>query len=83
MKKYKFIFDIFSNPDGLTYSSKRAGGFISLFATIAFGAFKLTEPMVVMAGLVVAFFGLSTIDYKEFMKSSPTTTSEENAPINP
>lgn len=78
----KFLFDIFSNPDGLTFSSKRAGGFISLFATIAFGWFKLTEPMVIMAGLVVAFFGLSTIDYKEFMKSAPTE-GQENAPVNP
>ena len=83
MKYKKFIFDIFSNPDGLTYSSKRAGGFISLAATIAFGALKFTEPMVVMAGLVVAFFGLSSIDYKEFMKSAPTEGANDNAPINP
>lgn len=82
MKLNKFLFDIFSNPDNNTFSSKRAGGFTSLFATIAFGWFNLTEPMIIMAGLVVAFFGLSTIDYKEFMKSSPSE-GQENAPVNP
>lgn len=67
----KFLFDIFSNPDQKTFSSKRAGGFISLFATIGFGCFRFIEPMTIMAGLVVAFFGLSTIDYKEFLKTEP------------
>jgi len=81
----KFLFDIFSNPDGLTFSSKRAGGFISLIATIAFGFLSLSQPMIVMAGLVVAFFGLSTIDYKEFLKTTPTPTDSTtgDAPVNP
>jgi len=80
----KFLFDIFSNPDGLTFSSKRAGGFISLFATMGFG-FVGTEPMVIMAGLVCAFFGLSTIDYKEYLKQDPTPKDPAtgDTPVNP
>ena len=81
----KLIFDILSNPDGITYSSKRVGGFISLFSTIGFGLLKYTEPMVIMAGLVAAFFGLATIDYKEYLKSTPTPTdpSTGETPVNP
>jgi hypothetical protein len=60
----KFIFDILSNPDMITYSSKRAGGYVSLLATIGFGIFNLTNPMTIMAGLTVAFFGLTSLDYK-------------------
>lgn len=71
----KFLFDILSNPDSTTYSSKRVGGFISLFATIAFGCFNLIQPMTIIAGLVIAFFGLASIDYKEFLKKDNTTVA--------
>jgi hypothetical protein len=78
----KFIFDIMSNPDMLTYSSKRAGGFISLFATIIFGIFSLINPMTIMAGLTVAFFGLASLDYKAMLvkqenKESVTSIEEK------
>lgn len=80
----KFLTDIFSNPDNLTFSSKRAGGFISLFATIVLGFLQYTEPMVVMAGLVVAFFGLSSVDYQQFLKTNPTPVDPNtgDAPVN-
>ena len=81
----KFLSDIFSNPDGLTFSSKRAGGFISLFATVFFGLLKTTELMVIMAGLVVAFFGLSTLDYKSYLNTNPSPVDEKTGetPVNP
>lgn len=85
MKTPKIIFDILSNPDGLTYSSKRIGGFISLFSTIIFGHLQYTEPMIIMAGLVGAFFGLATLDYKTYIntKPSPTDPNTGDTPVNP
>lgn len=81
----KFLFDIFSNPDGITFSSKRAGGFISLFATIAMGFLQYDTPMAIMASLTAAFFGLATIDYKEYLKQTPTPTDPTTGetPVNP
>ena len=81
----KFLFDIFSNPDGLTFSSKRAGGFISLLATIVFGVLQYEQPMLIMSGLVIGFFGLSSIDYKEYLKQEPTPTDPATGetPVNP
>lgn len=77
------LFDILSNPDSKTYSSKRVGGFISLLATICFGFLDLGEPMLVMAGLVISFFGLSTIDYKAYLKQDNSPTNEGETPVNP
>jgi len=84
MKLPKIIFDILSNPDGLTYSSKRVGGFISLAFAITFGFLALTEPMTIMAGLTVAFFGLASFDYSKFLNTSPTPTDPAtgDAPVN-
>lgn len=60
----KFISDILTNPDNLSFSSKRAGGWISLLTTITFGFFRNYEAMTIMAGLVVTFFGLTSVDGK-------------------
>lgn len=75
----QFIIEILTNPDG-TYSAKRISGFISLFVTISFGFLKSNEPMIIMAGLTTAFFGLSTIDYKSFIQSNqvPQQTQDSN-----
>lgn len=85
MKLPKLIFDILSNPDNLTFSSKRVAGFISLFTTIVFGYLKLNEPMIVMAGLTTAFFGLSTLDYSQFLSNKPNPIDDKtgNTPVNP
>ena len=56
-------------------NSKIIGGFISLLATMVMGFLKSTEPMIVMAGLVVAFFGLSSVDYKQFIKNPPSVAN--------
>lgn len=58
-----FILNMVSTLES-TVNSKIVGGFISLFATIGFGSFNLMGPMGIMGGLVVAFFGLSSFDYK-------------------
>ena len=34
---FKFIKDILTNPDGLSYSSKRVCGILTLLATITYG----------------------------------------------
>lgn len=78
MKKefYKLIKDALTNPDGQSYSSKRIGGFISLFATIAY-AFAMvtpsTEIMFTLAGLTIAFFGLTTVDFKSMISNKVQT----------
>lgn len=60
----KVLFDILTNPDNTSYSSKRVLGTLSFISTVTFGAVRYYEAMVVMAGLTTAFFGLSTIDNK-------------------
>lgn len=60
----KLFTDIITNPDNLSFSAKRVGGFICLFSTIGFGIAKSHEAMIVMAGLTVSFFGLTTLDNK-------------------
>lgn len=83
--KSKFIFDILSNPDGLTYSSKRVGGFISLLCTAVMGFINYATPMAIMASLTAAFFGLATKDYMEYLKQNPTPTDPATGetPVNP
>lgn len=72
----KIIFDSLTNPDGLSYSSKRVGGFIALFATIAY-AFAMKTPsaeiMFTLAGLTVAFFGLTSVDFKSIISNKIET----------
>jgi len=72
----KFIKDALTNPDGLSFSSKRIGGFISLFATITY-AFTIKVPssdvMFTLAGLTVAFFGLTSVDFKSMISNKVQT----------
>lgn len=82
----KFIKDMFLNPDGLTYSSKRVGGFIALFTFIGFGIFNKAEHIVYASlGLVISFFGLTSFDYSIFTKTTPTPTDPAtgDTPVNP
>ena len=82
----KFIKDMFLNPDGLTYSSKRAAGFIALFTFIGFGIFNKAEHIIYASlGLVISFWGLTSFDYKEFLKTTPTPVDPTtgDAPVNP
>lgn len=74
------------NPDGLTYSSKRAGGWVSLFAFIFFGAYDKAEHIMYSTlGLVISFWGLTSFDYSVFTKTKPTPTdpSTGDTPVNP
>lgn len=65
----KFLQEMVMNPDGSSYSSKRTGGFIALFAFIAFGLLdKPDHIMYSTLGLVASFWGLTSFDYKEFLK---------------
>lgn len=77
MKEFKkFIKDILTNPDGLSYSSKRIAGFISLGATIAYAFLKVTpasDIMFTLAGLTISFFGLTTIDFKSMISNKIAT----------
>lgn len=50
-------------------NSKIIGGLVSLLFTIVFGFFRYTEPMIIMASLTGAFFGLSSLDYKATIKT--------------
>lgn len=82
----KFFQDMVLNPDGLTYSSKRTAGWISLFTFIAYGGLDKPEHiMYATLGLVVAFWGLTSFDYKIFTNSKPTPTdpSTGDTPVNP
>lgn len=65
----KLISDILTNPDNISYSAKRVGGYISLIATIVFGAFKIFEAMTIMAALTGTFFGLTSFDNSTATKS--------------
>lgn len=66
----EFILGMISTTE-TSVNSKIVAGFITLFAAIIFGAFKLLEPMIVLAGLVAAFFGLSSLDFKSVIKEKP------------
>ena len=77
---------MFLNPDGLTFSSKRVGGFIALFTFIAFGSFNKAEHIIYATlGLVISFFGLTSFDYSIFTKTTPTPKNPDtgDAPVNP
>lgn len=65
----KVITDILTNPDNISFSAKRVGGFICLVTTIVFGALKNYEAMTVIAGLTATFFGLTTIDTRGPIKN--------------
>lgn len=83
--KFKFIKDMVLNPDGLTYSSKRFAGWIALFSYIGFGIFDKPEHIMYSAlGLVVSFWGLTSLDYSQFLKTNPTPmdSKTDNVPIN-
>lgn len=60
-------------------NSKIIGGFISLAFTIVFGFTQYTEPMIIMAGLTTAFFGLSSMDFKTISKTIIDTNSNNKA----
>lgn len=82
----KFLQDMLLNPDGLTYSSKRLGGFIALFAFIAYGSYDKAEHiMYATLGLVISFWGLTSFDYSLFTKTKPTPTDPNtgDTPVNP
>jgi hypothetical protein len=71
----KFIKDMVMNPDGKSYSSKRMGGWIALFTYIGFGIFNKQEHIVYATlGLVVSFFGLTSLDYSQFLKNKNQET---------
>lgn len=77
---FKFIKDILTNPDGLSYSSKRVWGGITLIATIAYGFIYLltkqdtsVEPMFILAGLVCTLFGLTSVDFKSIINNKIQT----------
>lgn len=84
--KFKFLKDMVLNPDGLTYSSKRVAGFIALFTFIGFGVFNKEEHIMYSTlALVASFWGLTSFDYTQFIKSkpSPTDPSTGDTPVNP
>jgi len=73
MEFKKAVKDILTNSDGISYSSKRIGGFISLFATIGY-AFLMKPAiegnLITLAGLTIAFFGLTSVDLKSALGKS-------------
>ncbi len=72
----KILKDILTNPDGLSYSSKRVAGFITLFATIFYGFYmKVPSPdiMFTLAGLTISFFGLTSLDFKSMITNKIQT----------
>ena len=68
-----------SNPDG-SFSSKRVAGWIALGHFIAMCWADKPEHIVTMSlGAVVAFWGLTSIDYKSFLNNKPSPDPETPA----
>ncbi len=68
----KFFIDMVNNPDG-TFSSKRVAGWIALFNLIGLLWFGKPEHIVTTALIAtVAFWGLTSLDYKSFLGNKPT-----------
>jgi len=72
----QFILNMVSSVEA-TVNSKIVAGFITLFAAIAFGSFNLIPAMTILAGMVLAFFGLSSFDYKSTTVKSSNTAEEK------
>lgn len=58
---------------GSAYSSKRICGIVSLIFTIVFGFLSYIQPMMIMSGLVIAFFSLTSIDTSTLNAKPPAT----------
>lgn len=76
----KLIWDVLTNPDGLSYSSKRVAGWLTLFATIIYAFIGLfskkdidTGALTVLAGLTISFFGLTSVDFKSIITNKIAT----------
>ena len=83
---FKFIKDMVMNPDGLTYSSKRAAAWVALFTYIGFGIFNKAEHIIWSAVAVIgSLWGLTSFDYTQFVKTKPTPTDPNtgDVPVNP
>lgn len=63
----QFILGMVSTAEA-NINSKIVAGFLTLFATIIFGCFKLNEGMLILAPLAASFFGLSSLDFKTKVK---------------
>ena len=76
----KILKDIFTNPDGTNFSSKRIWGGVFAIAVLVYSAYYVftkqtgpCEPLWVMAGLVATFFGLTSVDYKSIIQNKADT----------
>ena len=72
----KFFKDMTSNPDG-SFSSKRVAGWIALVHFISMCWADKADHIVTMSlAAVVAFWGLTSLDYKAFLSNKPTPDPE-------
>jgi len=79
-----FLKGILTGPDDTSYSSKRVGGFISLFATIIYGFVAKTpvaDVLFTFGGLTIAFFGLTSYDYKSIINNKIATGDTDPAKV--
>lgn len=73
----KWFKDILTNPDGTSYSSKRIWGGIFSLSTLVYGFYYLftkqtgsVEPMFIMAGMTMGFFGLTSVDLRGMLNTN-------------
>lgn len=61
-----------NNPDQ-SFSSKRVAGWISLFHFMTMCYMDKAEHIVTISlGAVIAFWGLTSLDYKAYLTNKPT-----------
>lgn len=70
----KFLLDILTGIDNKTISSKKVAGWISLIAFLTFAYLEKPEHVLYSTlGLVVSFFGFTSLDYSILKPKPPVT----------
>lgn len=78
------IKDVLTNPDGLSYSSKRVAGWLTLIVFLTYVVSKEkpdSDAMFTLAGMTFTFFGLTSIDYKTIVNNKIETGDTSPAKV--